>query len=66
MGAEIPVDDTDIAIVGGGMCGVIFAARCAKLGIPYKIIERQHTLGGVWLEYANQHSALQVCLLCLP
>ena len=56
----IPVDETEVAIVGGGMCGVICAGRCAERGISYKIIERQCTLGGVWLNLANQHSALQV------
>jgi cation diffusion facilitator CzcD-associated flavoprotein CzcO len=56
----IPVDEVEVAIVGGGMCGVICAGRCADKGISYKIIERQYTLGGVWLNLANQHSALQV------
>jgi len=57
---SIFVDDVEVAIIGGGMCGVICAARCTKLGISYKIIDRQHTLGGVWLNYANDHSSLQV------
>ncbi len=54
------VEDVEVAIIGGGTCGVICAARCAKLGITYKIIDRQITLGGVWLNYANDHSSLQV------
>ncbi len=53
---------TEIAIVGGGMCGVICAGRCADLGIPYTIIERQACYGGVWSNLANANSALQARL----
>ena len=55
-----PVDYCEVAIVGAGMCGVICAGRCADRGISYKMIDRQHTIGGVWLNLANQHSSLQV------
>ena len=53
-------DDTEIAIIGGGVCGTLLAGRCAEQNINFTIIDRQATLGGVWLEYANQHSSLQV------
>ena len=53
-------DDTEIAIIGGGVCGTILAGRCAEQNIDFAMIDRQATLGGVWLEYANQHSSLQV------
>lgn len=52
-------DDTEIAIIGGGVCGVICAGRCADKRIPYKIIERQNCYGGVWSNLANANSALQ-------
>ena len=53
-------DDTEIAIIGGGVCGTLLAGRCAEQNINFTIVDRQATLGGVWLEYANQHSSLQV------
>ena len=53
-------DHTEIAIIGGGVCGTILAGRCAEQNINFTIVDRQKTLGGVWLEYANQHSSLQV------
>ncbi len=62
---QVFVDEVEVAIIGGGTCGVICAARCAKLGISYKIIDRQITVGGVWLNYANNYSSLQVRKLLL-
>jgi len=53
-------DDTEIAIIGGGVCGTILAGRCVEQNIECEVIDRQDTFGGVWLEYANQHSSLQV------
>ena len=53
-------DETEIAIIGGGVCGTLLAGRCIEQNMQCTIIERQEKLGGVWLEYANQHSALQV------
>ena len=52
-------DYTEIAIIGGGVCGTILAGRCMEQNIECTIIDRQETLGGVWLEYANKHSSLQ-------
>lgn len=58
--AEAPWnEDTEIAVVGGGVCGVICAGRCAEKGVPYTIIERQPCYGGVWSNLANANSALQ-------
>ena len=58
--AEAPwAEDTEIAIVGGGVCGVICAGRCAEKRIPYTLIERQPCYGGVWSNLANANSALQ-------
>lgn len=56
-------DDTEIAIVGGGVCGVICEGRCTELNIPYTIIERQDCYGGVWSNLANANSALQASSL---
>ena len=55
-------ENTEIAIVGGGVCGVICAGRCAEKRIPYTIIERQPCYGGVWSNLANKNSALQARL----
>ena len=52
-------DYTEIAIIEGGVCGTILAGRCMEQDIDCTIIDRQETLGGVWLEYANKHSSLQ-------
>ena len=52
-------DYTEIAIIGGGVCGTVLAGRCAEQNIDCTIVDRQETLGGVWLEYANKHSSLQ-------
>lgn len=50
----------DVAILGGGLCGVLAGQRCAIQGIKYRIIERGDDFGGVWSTLANDHSHLQV------
>lgn len=49
----------DVAIVGGGLCGILAAARCAEAGFSYQLIERNGVLGGNWQTMANGHSKLQ-------
>jgi 4-hydroxyacetophenone monooxygenase len=45
--AEI-LADYRVVIIGAGMCGLMAAIQCQKLGIPYLIFERQRDLGGTW------------------
>ncbi|BDA43875.1 probable tRNA-specific 2-thiouridylase MnmA at C-terminar half [Coccomyxa sp. Obi] len=51
--------ETDVAIIGGGVVGVIAARRMQERGIDYKVLERQHDFGGVWHTHGNNHSTLQ-------
>lgn len=61
-GAHKAIDcsKTDVAIIGGGVVGVIAARRMQERGIEYKVLERQHDFGGVWHTHGNNHSTLQV------
>lgn len=56
----VPRDHTDVAIVGGGVVGVIAAKRMQERGIDFRVIERQRDFGGVWHTHGNNHSTLQV------
>ena len=58
------MEQTDVLIVGGGICGVLAAQQCKERGIPFKLIERCGDFGGVWAFRANAHSHLQVT--CRP
>jgi cation diffusion facilitator CzcD-associated flavoprotein CzcO len=49
-----------VAIIGGGICGVLAAQRLAQENIEYIIIERNEDFGGNWLLRANSYSHLQV------
>lgn len=40
------LDTADIAIVGGGCCGMTAAVRAAQLGVPVVLIEQSAHLGG--------------------
>ena len=50
----------DVAVLGGGLCGVLAGQRCFQEGLSYTIIERESDFGGVWGTLANNHSHLQV------
>ena len=52
--------ETDVAIIGAGVVGVIAANRMRERGIQFKVLERQHDFGGVWHAHGNNHSTLQV------
>lgn len=52
--------ETDVAIVGAGVVGVIAAKRMQERRIQYKVLERQHDFGGVWHTHGNNYSTLQV------
>ena len=56
---------TDVAIVGGGVVGVVAAMRMQERGsgqcpLEYRVIERLHDFGGNWHTHANNYSTLQV------
>lgn len=53
------VVETDMMIVGGGICGILAAKMCADRRWPYVVVERNPELGGVWTTLANRHSYLQ-------
>lgn len=57
---DIHIMDTDVVIIGGGVCGVLAGRRFAKEGFTYKIIEKAADFGGVWHYRANDYSHLQV------
>ena len=50
---------TEVAIVGGGICGVLAAQQCQKHGIPFRLVDKCGDFGGVWAFRANAHSHLQ-------
>ena len=56
----IPTEHIDVAIIGGGVVGVVIAKRMLERGIAFKVIEKQHDFGGVWHTHGNNHSTLQV------
>ena len=52
-----------MAIIGGGICGVMAGARCVRDGISFVILERGDRFGGNWVVRANSYSHLQVVLV---
>ena len=52
--------DLDVAVVGGGVVGVLAGIRLLAKGIDFAIFERQADFGGVWATHGNNHSTLQV------
>jgi len=55
----------DVAVVGGGVVGVLAGLRLLRKGIDFAIFERQADFGGVWVTHGNNHSTLQVKHTCL-
>jgi heterodisulfide reductase subunit A-like polyferredoxin len=51
--------ETEILVVGGGICGILAAKECADRRWPYIVVDRNKELGGVWSTLANRHSYLQ-------
>ncbi|MBX3093335.1 MAG: NAD(P)/FAD-dependent oxidoreductase [Cryobacterium sp.] len=43
-------EDFTVAIIGGGMSGIAMAYRLKRAGIPFVILEKNHDMGGTWLE----------------
>ena len=44
------VTDLDVLVVGAGASGVAMAAALDRLGLPYRIVEKGPSVGGVWRE----------------
>ena len=61
-----PTEQVAVAIIGGGICGVMAGARCVQGGISFVILERGHSFGGNWVVRANSYSHLQVKLSWRP
>ncbi len=40
----------DVLIIGCGLSGICAAVRLAQQGVPYRILEKNHDVGGTWLE----------------
>ena len=45
-------DDTDVlvAVIGAGMSGLLMAHRLEQAGVPYVVLDKNHDVGGTWLE----------------
>lgn len=45
-------DDTDVlvAVIGAGMSGLLMAHRLQQAGVPYVVLDKNHDVGGTWLE----------------
>lgn len=52
--------DVDVAVIGGGVVGVLAGIRLLDRGIDFAVFEGQADFGGVWTTHANNHSTLQV------
>ncbi len=63
--SKMQVEETEMVIVGGGICGILAAKQCHDRGMKYVVIEKEAKLGGVWHTMANGTSFLQVryCVL---
>ena len=59
---ETATGDLAVAIIGGGICGVMAGARCIREGLSFVILERGEAYGGNWIVRANSYSHLQVGL----
>jgi 4-hydroxyacetophenone monooxygenase len=42
------IDDFKVLVIGGGISGIGSAIQLQRLGIPYRVIERQSDIGGTW------------------
>ncbi|MFN3387574.1 MAG: flavin-containing monooxygenase [Allosphingosinicella sp.] len=46
--AQDVIDKFKVLVIGGGISGIGMAIQLKKLGIPYRVIERQSDIGGTW------------------
>jgi 4-hydroxyacetophenone monooxygenase len=42
--------DLHVVVVGAGMSGLLAAHRLRQAGVPFTIVEKNHDVGGTWLE----------------
>ena len=42
------VDDLLVTVIGSGFSGILAGIQLERLGIPFRIIERQAGIGGTW------------------
>jgi 4-hydroxyacetophenone monooxygenase len=49
-GSDDEVDEIDVLIIGAGVSGIAAAVRLGQSDFSYTILERNPSLGGVWLE----------------
>ncbi len=47
---DVPIDRPDVMIVGAGVSGVCLAAKLRRLGIDYRVFEKNADVGGTWFE----------------
>jgi len=52
------LENFQVIIVGGGLSGVCAGVECQRLGLPFKILEKNPSLGGTW--YENTYPACGV------
>ncbi|MGH8977790.1 MAG: flavin-containing monooxygenase, partial [Acidimicrobiia bacterium] len=45
-----PAVDFRVLIIGAGMSGLLAAHRLQQAGVPFEIVEKNHDVGGTWLE----------------
>lgn len=48
MPAQEVLDKFEVLIIGGGISGIAASIQLKKLGINYRVVERQSDLGGTW------------------
>lgn len=48
--AELSRSETSAIVIGAGMSGVLAAIKLKDLGIPFKVFEKNASVGGTWLE----------------
>ena len=39
-----------VAVIGAGMSGLLMAYRLEQAGVPYVVLDKNHDVGGTWLE----------------
>ncbi|MGE5596279.1 MAG: flavin-containing monooxygenase [Hyphomicrobiales bacterium] len=45
-----PAINFSVVVIGAGMSGILAGIRLKQAGIPFTIIEKNHDVGGTWLE----------------
>ena len=43
-------DDFNVLIIGAGLCGILAGIKLLQANIPFKIIEKNNSIGGTWYE----------------